>query len=283
MANRLGLETDAVGNYNQKHNAREKKLAETIREDKNINDTFRQQVVVSVSNGDGAGTRVTEAAAGMEIGIASGAAMYEQHLAVVESTGTAEYLHPYTSSDGLELPLDADVLNGPTAYELTNGITSRSKAAFTIGTDDPFYLEAVIKIDDISDLEEMWVGFRKAAAYTADPDDYTDVAAFHVGETGGTVADGQINLATILNNAATTYTDTTLTDWADAGQHTLRIDVTKAGKVTFSYDDAAPTVTASFTFDDGDVVIPFLYVDNTTGSTTGDPGVTLVSWKVGKR
>jgi hypothetical protein len=54
--------------------------------------------------------------------------------------------------------------------------------------------------------------------------------------------------------------------------------VSAAGVVTYKIDDAAPTATAAFTFDSGDVVVPFFHLlhDATT------PGaVYLQSWECG--
>lgn len=237
------------------------------------------QPVISAVDKNAGTLLPAEAAAGAEIAFSTRHGSYEQHLAVVESTGTALYAFPTISADGLELPLDANVTDGVTAQEITNGINASSPCAFTVGTDRPFYFECKVKIDDVTDLEELFVGFRKAEAYQADPDSYDEMAAFHIGETGGTVADGQVNLATILNNGSTSYTDTTEDDWADGETHTMKIVVLKSGEVEFIWDGAAPSTTASFKFDAGEVVVPFLYADNTSGATTGDPGVTIVSWK----
>ena len=223
-----------------------------------------------------------EAAAGAEIAMHTQKAGYEQHLAVVESSGTATYSFPKVTTSGLSLPLDANVTDGVTAAELTTGITSRSPGACTVGAGVSMFVECELSIADISDLEQLIVGFRKAEAYQADPDNYDELAAIHIGETGATVADGQINILTILNNGATVYTDTTLADWADGGQHTLRVTVSGSGKVTFLVDGAVPTVTKVFSFDDGEVVVPFIYYQNTSGSTTGDPGIVLLSYKAGK-
>lgn len=272
MSNTVALK--GLPSYPKRHNNREKKLYESIREDRNVKDTFEKAPIVSNSDNASGAALPAEAAQGAEIGFRTNKAEYELHYAAVESTGTAAYLFPYQSADGLEIPLDADVTNGPTAVEVSLGTTSRSKQAWTVGTDS-FYLKATIKIDDISDLEELFLGFRKAEAYQADPDSYDEMAAFHIGETGDTVADGQINLATILNNGTTDYTDTTEADWADADEKTLEIRVLQTGEVKFLIDGEEPTASTQFRFDADEVVVPFLFVDNTSGSTTGDPGVSV--------
>ena len=281
--NRLPLESGQMGqNYPTAHNKREEKLAETILKNKNVEDTFEQAPTYSAVNQATGALLASEAAAGQVIAFRTERAGYEYYHAAVESTGTAAYKLPRQSADGLGLPLDANQTDGVTAFEIGHGVTSLSRAAFTVGTDRCFFVEATLKIDDISDLGQLFVGFRKKAAYTADPDDYTDMAAIHVGETGATVADGQFNIATILNNAATTYTDTTETDWADGETHTLRVEVDEVGRCTFKIDGDEPAATKRFTLDDGDTVIPFIFVESTGASTTGDPGVSMSSWRVGR-
>jgi hypothetical protein len=282
--NRLPLESGQAGqNYPSSHNKREEKLAETILKNKNVEDEFEQAPTYSAVNQATGALLASEAAAAQVIAFRTERSGYEYYHAAVESTGTAVYNLPKQSADGLELPLDADQTDGVTAFEIGHGVTANSRAAFTVGTDAGFFVEATIKIDDISDLGQLFVGFRKAAAYTADPDDYTDMAAWHVGETGGTVADGQLNIATILNNAATTYTDTTETDWADGDEFTLRVEVDGQGRCTFLIDGDEPAVTKQFTLDDGDTVIPFLFVESTGASSSGDPGVSMSSWRVGRK
>lgn len=273
-ANRFGLvrDIDALSAYPKKHNARETKLAQDVLYNKNVDDTFESQPVISTAVGSGAAP--AEAADAAVIALSTGRALYELYYAAVESTGTAVYKYPTVSADGLELPQDADHTDGPSAIELNNGITARSRCAFTVGTDDDFFFETKIKIDDISDVTSLFVGFRKAEAYQADPESYDEMAAFQIGGT----ADGQVNIWTILNNGSTTKTDTTLDDWLDAGEHTLRVTVRKTGAVEFSYDAAEPTVTQKFTFDSGEVVVPFLHLDG----ETGDAGVSLATWRCGK-
>jgi hypothetical protein len=274
MANRLGIVRDAAGDYNTRHSKRERKLLETMREDKNIVETFQSQPVVGGWNMADGLAIASEPASALLLGMNTGKALWEIYYASIETTGTAVAKVPTVSADGLELPQDADHTDGVTAVELTHGTTSRSRAAFTVGTDADFYMEATIKVDDISDVTSMFFGWRKAEAYQADPESYDEMAAFQIGGT----ADGQINIWTIQNNGATTKTDTTLTDWIDAGEHTLKVIVRKNGKVEFYYDSAVPTVTQAFSFDSGEVVVPYLHLDG----ETGDAGVSISSWKVGR-
>ena len=266
----LGQETDTVKNYQRRLNQREKKLAEAILYSENIDDDFPSALIVSnFNNADGS---IYTGAATEVLGVHSGRHGYEYYCAA----GTAAVVAPYQSADGLELK--PQITAG--AVELTMGTTALSRAAHVVGsllaTDDKeLYLQAKIKIDDISDVTEMWVGWRKAEAYQADPEDYDELCAFNVGKD----ADGQVEIHTILNNATTSETDTTETDIANGGEHTFEIRVKNNGQCSFLFDGAAPTVTAAFTFDSGEVILPFVHLD----TETGDPGVSISEWKVGYR
>lgn len=265
----IGQETDTVSNYQRKLNKREAKLAEAILYNENIDDDFSSALVISNMDNDGT---VYTGATGETIGMHSGRAQYECYQAAVAA---AAVVTPFQSADGLELkPVAA-----ADALEISNGTTALSRAAHVVGSfvdpDKEVYFKIKMKIDDISDVTEIFCGFRKAEAYQADPDSYDEMAAFNIGKDG----DGQIEIHTILNNAATAETDTTETDWADAGEHTLEIRVKNNGVTKFYYDGAEPTVTTAFTFDSGEVILPFVHMN----SETGDPGVSISEWKVGYR
>ncbi len=190
--------------------------------------------------------------------------IFEYHI-----KGTQTILAPVFNTSGLGLNVGMDQTSGD-GVEITQGITDRSKAAFTVGA-DKFYFEAELSIGDVSGLSECAVGFRKAAAYTANLDDYTDMAALNVQA-------GTVNLETILNNAATTTTDTT-EDVADGETVTLKVEVLTDGTCRYYVDDTQVLTSDTFTFDAGDVLVPFLFVLN--GADAGD-AVNLKSWKVGE-
>jgi hypothetical protein len=273
--NRIGLvsEIDNLSSYPKKHNARELKLAQDILKSKEVDDSFEQQPVISTANSADGTALPAEAAAAAVIAMNSGRAPYELYYAAVESTGTAVYKFPRVSADGLELPMDDDQTDGPTAIELTHGTTARSRCAFTVGTDEDFFCQATLTIDDISDVTELWFGFRKAEAYQADPDNYDELACVNV----GLGADGRFNITKILNNAATSTTNTGATAWADGESHTLKVVVRKSGRCEF-YVDGTQYTAAAHTFDSTEVVVPFLHLDG----ETGDAGVSISSWRVGK-
>lgn len=153
--------------------------------------------------------------------------------------------------------------------EYTQGILSNSKAAMVIGT-DAFFARATISIADVSGTDDCAFGFRLAEAYQANIDDYNDMAALNV-------ISGNVNIETILNGGSTTTTDTTA-NVADTGSITMEVRVTAGGVVSYLIDGAVPATVAAFTFDNADVVVPFLYLLNASDL---HGAVQLSVWEVG--
>ena len=160
--------------------------------------------------------------------------------------GTQTITAPTRSALGLEIGMDQTDNDG---IEITGPILGGGMN-FTVGTDLAFGFKCTVKIADVSGADPFMIGFRKQASHAADWNDYTDGAWIGINGTAG-----DIKIATILNNAATTTTDTT-DNAADATAVSFTVLVSAAGVVTYKINDAAPTVTAAFTFDSGDVLIP---------------------------
>lgn len=160
--------------------------------------------------------------------------------------GTQTILAPSLGTNGLDIGMDQTSGDG---LELHNGLTARCPVALTVGTHSGF-VSAKVKIEDVSGCVDLFVGWRKAAAFAADMNDYTDFAVIGC-------AAGDIKTATALNNAATVLTDTT-DNWADAAEKRLTVAVSRAGVVSYQVDEAAPTTVVAYTFDSADVLIPFL-------------------------
>jgi hypothetical protein len=158
--------------------------------------------------------------------------------------------------------------------ELFGGVLGASGRPFIIGDDPAFYFCTTVKITDADGTDDFHVGFRRPEAVNAVFDNYLDLASIGV---VGSSNPNTIQIETILNNAATTTTDTTQT-WADAATKTLCVGVGATGAAAYSIDGSAPTVTAAFTFDDGDPVIPFMHLLHNTNVAES----TIVSlWQVG--
>ena len=222
-------------------------------------ETFQVNPITCLSGNAGGATSGTDTKVNL---MTTGANIFEYSL-----IGTQTIVAPVLAADGLLCSLDLTAAEG---VEYSQGITARSKSAFVIGTDAAFYFKAKLKVADVSGVAECAVGFRKAAAYSATIDGYTDMAVLNM--QGGT-----INIETIDDNGNTTTTDTTDT-WADAAEHTLEVYVSAAGVVTYKIDGTAPSATAAFTFDNGDTVVPFLHILH---DTTSPGAIHLQLWECG--
>jgi hypothetical protein len=87
-----------------------------------------------------------------------------------------------------------------------------------------------------------------------------------------------IVLCTELNSGGQTLTNTTDAWGGDGATKTLKVLVSAAGVVTYTINGAAPSVTAAFTFDNGDVVAPFIRIEH---GAVAPGAVNLVSMKCG--
>lgn len=166
--------------------------------------------------------------------------------------GTQTLLAPLLVATGLDCALDQTDDDG---VEICGGILASNKLKFTVGTDPAFFAKLKFSIGDVTGTDDCAFGFRKMEAYQAAVDNYDEMAVLNI-------ISGVINIETILNNGTTVTTDTTLTDWADGATHELEVLVSAAGVVTYKVDGSAPTVVAAFTFDDGEVLVPFFYMLN---------------------
>jgi hypothetical protein len=166
---------------------------------------------------------------------------------------------------GLSIGLDVAADDG---IEICPGILAGNASAFVVGTDGPFHFRLTFDIADVSGSDNVMVGFRKAEPYQAVAlDAYDEMAAFDV-------VSGTIKTATVINAGTTVNTDTTET-WADLATHCLEVKVALNGAVTYKIDGVAPGTTVAYTFDAGEVVVPFFY--NRYDTTT--PGVIyLIEW-----
>jgi len=189
----------------------------------------------------------------------------EGAIPIVDAAGTAV---------GFNVQLDAETTTNH-GFELSIGGSSTVKNnanAYTIGEHNG-HIDATFWTQDWTDYDCVVIGFRKVqahqsghsgilAAASGDPL-YTDFAAF------GIQSADDIQIATDLNNGGSgTYTDTTQAP-TDSQNHRFKVILAKDGSVTYKHIGnaiagagalAAPTATASFTFDSGDIVVPYMSV-----------------------
>jgi len=232
-----------AGVYPKAHNQRELKVIETALESarKDVEDNFSMLPLCGADVGGGAATGT----AGDINLLNSGLNLYEYHI-----KGTQTILAPAFSANGLDISMDQTDNDG---MELSLGVTARCKSAYTVGGQDgkSFFAELQLSIADVSGTDDCAFGFRKAEAYQANIDDYDEMAVLNV-------ISGDVKIETILNNAATATTDTTL-NLADAGTVKLRLEVDKAGRLSTYVDGTRTALQPNFKFDAGEVVVPFFF------------------------
>lgn len=167
--------------------------------------------------------------------------------------GAQTILAPRMGAAALGLTVSCDLTTAVGKEYNFGAARTSSKHSFTIGTSPAFYMQLRFTCNDVSTLEPAYFGFRITAANNAAYGNYTDFACYGVNDG---VAPGDCVISTNLNGAGQVDTDTN-DAWVDGTTHTLRINVSAAGVVTFLFDGGAPTATQAFTFDNGDVVHPF--------------------------
>ena len=156
------------------------------------------------------------------------------------ATSGMDYAYDQTADDGWQWVMSDSVCKGREGID-----------RFTIGK-QAFEAELEFSLADVSGTDDCAFGFAKVDVHRAAIDDCDEMAVLNV-------ISGNITIETILNNGSTTSTDTT-DDWADGAIHKLKVLVAKDGAVTYKIDGQAPSATASFSFDSGEVVTPMMYM-----------------------
>lgn len=183
--------------------------------------------------------------------------------------GTQTIVTPVLSGTGLLLDQDDNAGDG--SHTSANQQTLGSQS-FVVGQEE-FSVVARVIATDWTD-SHLLVGFRKKATYTADFNDYTDLAAI-----GSGAADGDsVTTHGILNNAATVSTDA-LVNFTDSVSAELMIKVAIDGTVTAFFNGVSYPIysvgTTALVLDADDEFIPF-YQHVNIGS--GNPAITISSF-----
>lgn len=257
--NRLGIVTDAATSLHNRHSSAEKKLVETIKNNKNIEVSFANAPLVGAY-------RVDTGAAYAGASTTAHSMLVDGEIFELSALGTQTILSPaWTAGTGLNITLDQTDNDG---CELNNGCASVSKAAWTVGQ-QRLMAECTISIADVSGTDDCAFGWRKAEVRQANIDDYDEMAVLNV-------ISGSIKAETILNNGATS-TSAALATLADGGSVTLKVIINLNGSVEMWIDGVQKACT--FSFDVGEVVVPFLFFLHAT-DVAGN--VIVSSWKCGK-
>ena len=190
-----------------------------------------------------------------------------------------------TNGPGMNTPLlSADAV----AMEFGQGVLTSAHMEFTIGTSPAFFVRLKADIPDVSDYDVVAVGFRKQGAYQNITTPATHALGYDdlctIGIHDGA---GAINTVSELNNSGSaTVTDTT-DAWTDGLQVDMKVLVSATGVVTFQHDVAsagtlaAPTAVGTFTFDTGDVVIPYFVIVPTLDIGASGDAISLISYECG--
>lgn len=194
----------------------------------------------------------------------------------VGALGAGQTIAPSIVAAGLSIGGDQTDDEG---YELFSHFIGATGRPFIIGLDPAFYFRCKFTVGDVSGIDTLLCGFRRAAVLNGTYTSIADYAALGW-STGADPA--AIKILTGLNGTDTA-TDTTNTI-ADGIALTVEVKVSATGVVTYRHDAVtpgtlkAPTTTAALTLDNGDPVIPFFHFLNT--AALGDT-VTIQSWEVG--
>lgn len=180
--------------------------------------------------------------------------------------GTQTVLTPVLNDLGLLLDQDDTATEGSHTCASIRTIGAQQ----AVVGETAFMVGCRVVAGDWTDVQFLF-GLRIKAAYAADYNNYTDLAAI-----GGGAADGDsIFTHGILNNAATVATDTGV-NFADAVSVMMWIKVDISGNVTCWVNGTKYPIysvgTTPLVFDAGDAMIPFYQVVN-IGS--GDPATVI--------
>lgn len=186
------------------------------------------------------------------------------------SLGAGQTLPPAMVAGGLNIGGDQAADEG---YEVFSHALLATGKPLVIGTTPAFSFEVGLTVEDVSGSDDLQCGLRKVAAVNAAINSYTDYATLGWNAAANPA---DIDIETDNDGAGVTTTNTTDT-LADGVSTNWKFFVSATGAVTYTIDGAAPTVTAAYSFDDGDLVIPFCRVLNDTALAGA---VTIDLWQV---
>lgn len=192
---------------------------------------------------------------------------------------TAQTKYPMIPVAGSGINISGDAVENESLEFVPGGNSASSRLAFVAGTDSDFFIRCKFKITDVSGYDQFGIGFRKQEAFavptsllTTGDGVYTDFFLIGInGEDGVNVQ----TMSDLNNGGSTTVTDTGF-DATDA--EVLELEVRVIGRKAIGFingvrlgntvskdgDGTAITAqttktTASFTFDNGDTLIPWIF------------------------
>ena len=175
--------------------------------------------------------------------------------------GTQTIVRPALTTDGgLDIGMDQTLADG---VEINfGGYEEEHQRNITAGTHDAFF-RCLLQVEDASGVD-IFFGLRKAEAVQTALATFTDIAGFQF--TGDSSSAGApINIVYNLNDATDISTVSTTQSVADVTEIEFEVRIKKDRYVQFFINNAAPTVDhTSLQMDNGDVLLPVIYLLNTT-------------------
>lgn len=208
------------------------------------------------------------------------------HCAIEMYQNTAQTLLPrlVATNEVAGLEIGLDLVDNETVEYVVGGNNLANPYAYTVGTSKPYTFRATITLTDGSGTDNLGIGWRKVQAYAAatapiflaatDPA-YTDFA--FLGIAAAAVDAPALRSVTDLNDSGVPVVTSTGFTWADTKTHCLEIRLygthptyyingvrCGSGPVTVDGLGAAltsqtPLAQPAFTFDTGDVLVPFIF------------------------
>lgn len=224
---------------------------------------FRSTCVCSLGGAGGAATGTD----GDENRVILEDGLFEYH--IIGTVGAPELdIAGTIAAGGLDVSMDAADAEG---LEMTEGITARNKHSLVAQTDSG-YIEVKLYITDVSGCNDVAVGWRKVEGYEADIATYTDIYTL-------SATKGDVYIMTALNDATLIIDDTAI-NTANTTAITLKVVVATDGTVTSFVNGVDETEhQTEYTFDSGDVLVPFFYY---LGNSDTPEGTYVMHWKCQK-
>lgn len=204
---------------------------------------------------DGDGFSAPTGAGGDENVAAFGGAEVAYHM-----LGTQTILAPVPANGRLVVGLDETAGDG-VEYLFGRGLVAADNPMAMVagGPGQGKLVSIAANVGTVANSAELAVGFRKAEAFNALLDSYTDFAVLNMQA-------GVINVETNLNGAGTVTLDTGLT-MVDGVTRTLEVRLYIDGRVRF-YVDGVLVGPVNFVFDAADVLLPINHWLQVTGGSS---------------
>ena len=175
--------------------------------------------------------------------------------------GTQTLLAPTMDfAQGALMGLDKTAADG-VEYLLGAGLTALNPLALTVGSGNSRFVKCKFFAETVENVAECALGYRKAEAFQALIDGYDELACLNVQYDTDAA---YVRTETILNGDPTVTVETGLT-MVDGVAREFELRVTGDGVVTYYVDGVQ--VGSSFTFDSGEVILPFFHWLQVTGGS----------------